>query len=89
MLQAGMLWKLWLLSETVTLGILAIVDLAETTRQKEQLTKRGQLGTNAHDPRAPVGKATPSDDRYLYRSLRGVIPLDGQCRPAIGRSDSS
>jgi hypothetical protein len=30
-----MLWKLWLLSATVTLGILAIVDLAETTRQKE------------------------------------------------------
>ncbi|PLW35497.1 hypothetical protein PCANC_13551 [Puccinia coronata f. sp. avenae] len=57
MFQAGTLLKIWLLSATITLGILAVVDLAETSGQ-ENLVRRGQLGSNALHRRAPKPGAT-------------------------------
>jgi hypothetical protein len=57
MFQAGTLLKIWLLSATITLGILAVVDLAETSGQ-EKLVRRGQLGSNALHRRAPKPGAT-------------------------------
>jgi hypothetical protein len=55
MLQVVTLEKLWLLLATVTVGILAIVDLAETSGQEKVVVGRSKLGSNALHRRAPPG----------------------------------
>ncbi|PLW13729.1 hypothetical protein PCANC_12084 [Puccinia coronata f. sp. avenae] len=65
MFRAGTPWKLWLLSATVIWGLLAAVDLAETTGP-EKLVGGGQVATNALHRRTPT-KATLEN------------PIDAQC----------
>ncbi|PLW35174.1 hypothetical protein PCANC_13553 [Puccinia coronata f. sp. avenae] len=53
MLQLVTLEKLWLLLATVTVGILAIVDIAETSGQEKIVVGRSKLGSNELHRRAP------------------------------------
>jgi hypothetical protein len=54
MFQAGvlMIWKLWLISATVILGIQAIVDLSGTSGRAKLVVRRAEVGNKALHRRA-------------------------------------
>ncbi|PLW06013.1 hypothetical protein PCANC_26520 [Puccinia coronata f. sp. avenae] len=55
MIQVSILWKTWLLSATLTLGILTIADLAATAGQ-EDVWRSGQSGNSSAHKLGPNGK---------------------------------